>query len=185
MPVTARRQHKYGKYKQEEKRLMILVSVVIPVYNVEKYLNKGIESVLSQSYEELEIILVDDGSTDSSGKMCDVYARQDKRVHIMHKENGGLSSARNAGIREAHGEYIAFVDSDDWVEPDYIERLLKACVENAAEMSICSYRYVDNEELEKQAEDGFQIVWTGKDAVFHRMLDEDTYRIRAYARNKL
>ena len=163
---------------------MILVTVILPVYNVEKYLKKGIESVLSQTYRGLEVILVDDGSTDSSGTICDEYAQIDSRVHVIHKENGGLASARNVGIRGASGQYIAYVDSDDWVEPAFVERLLNVCIENSAEMSICRYRDAYDEEIAKHEEEDFQMVWTGKDAVRHRFLDEDKYRISTSACNK-
>lgn len=99
-----------------------LLSIVIPVYNVEPYLVRCMKSVMEQTYHALEIILVDDGSTDRSGIMCDRYQAEDARVKVIHKENGGLVSARKAGLREASGEYIAYVDSDDWIEPDmYLE----------------------------------------------------------------
>ena len=95
---------------------MELISVIVPVYNVESYLEKCIESIQNQSYKSLEIILVNDGSTDSSGDICDKYAAHDKRIKVIHKKNGGLSSARNAGLEVANGDYIAFVDSDDYIE---------------------------------------------------------------------
>ena len=91
-----------------------LVSIIVPIYNVEKYLSECIDSILRQSYDNLEIILVNDGATDSCGLICDRYACKDKRIVVLHKENGGLSDARNAGLSHAHGEYIAFVDSDDY-----------------------------------------------------------------------
>ena len=100
-----------------------LISVVIPCYNVELYLHKCIDSVLSQTYQNLEIILVDDGSPDNCGKICDEYASQDKRVKVIHKPNGGLSDARNVAIDQATGEWITFVDSDDYVAEDYVETL--------------------------------------------------------------
>lgn len=100
-----------------------LISVIIPVYNVEKYLDRCVQSVLHQTLQELEIILVDDGSPDGSPAMCDAYALQDKRIRVIHKKNGGLASARNAGLREATGEYIFFLDSDDWLDLDGLERL--------------------------------------------------------------
>ena len=100
-----------------------LVSVVLPVYNVEKYLERCIESVIHQTYINLDIILVDDGSTDSSGLLCDKLATKDTRITVIHKTNGGLSDARNAGISAAKGKYITFVDSDDLVELDMIEYL--------------------------------------------------------------
>lgn len=101
------------------------VSVVVPVYNVEPFLPECVESILAQTWQNYEVILVDDGSTDSSGKMCDDYARKNTRVRVIHKKNGGLSSARNAGIDIALGNYIAFVDSDDAVHPDYLKVLVE------------------------------------------------------------
>ena len=92
-----------------------LLSVIVPVYNVERYLARCIDSILQQSYRNLELILVDDGASDSSGAICDEYAQKDPRVNVIHKENGGLSSARNAGLDAAKGEFISFVDSDDWI----------------------------------------------------------------------
>lgn len=101
-----------------------LISVIVPVYNVEKYLGKCVDSILAQTYENLEIILVEDGTRDGCGAICDAYAAQDPRVRVIHKENGGLSSARNAGMDIARGEYFGFVDSDDWIEPETYETLL-------------------------------------------------------------
>ncbi len=102
---------------------MICVSVIIPVYNSEKYLNRCIDSVLAQTFTDFELILINDGSKDNSGNICDDYVNKDKRVSVIHKENGGVSSARNLGITKASGKYIMFVDSDDWLETDAIENL--------------------------------------------------------------
>ena len=96
------------------------VSIIVPVYKVEKYLRKCIDSIINQTLKDIEIILVDDGSPDNCGKICDEYAAKDTRIKVIHKENGGLSSARNAGMEVAEGEYIGFVDSDDWIESDLI-----------------------------------------------------------------
>ena len=98
-----------------------LISIVIPVYKVELYLEKCIESIINQTYKNLEIIIVDDGSPDNCPQICDEYSKKDKRIKVIHKENGGLSDARNAGIDIATGKYIAFVDSDDYVSDDYVE----------------------------------------------------------------
>ena len=103
----------------DEKQEMI--SVIIPVYNSEKYLHKCIDSVLSQSYTNFEVILVNDGSTDKSGAICDEYAEKDEKVRVFHKENGGVSSARNLGIEKAIGKYVCFIDSDDWVYDKLLE----------------------------------------------------------------
>ena len=97
-----------------------LVSIIVPVYNVEKYLQACLESLACQTYPELEIILIDDGSTDSSGKMCDEFAQKDPRFKVVHQANGGLSNARNHGIQLAQGDYLTFVDSDDTVTNDYV-----------------------------------------------------------------
>jgi len=115
-----------------------LITVIIPVYNVEKYLNRCIESIINQTYKNLEIILVDDGSTDNSGKICDEYALKDNRIKVIHKQNGGVSSARNKGLEVATGEYIGFVDSDDYIEKDMYEYLYNGCVFFNAQISSCS-----------------------------------------------
>lgn len=119
---------------------MELISVVVPVYNVEKYLERCMESIQNQTYSELEIILVDDGSTDGSGTMCDAYAREDERITVIHKKNGGLSSARNAGIEQAHGTYIGFVDSDDWIAPDMYENLKKLLDMYECDIAVCGIK---------------------------------------------
>ena len=126
-----------------------LVSIVVPVYNVDKYLDKCVNSIINQKYKNLEIILVDDGSTDESGKKCDLWAEKDNRIRVIHKENGGLSDARNVGIDNSKGYYISFIDSDDFIENDMIEVLLKEIKENNCDISICGYykTYVDKDEI--------------------------------------
>lgn len=113
-----------------------LISIIIPIYNVEKYLDKGIRSVLSQTYDNIEVILVDDGSPDDSGSICDVHAKNDRRIRVIHKENGGVSSARNAGLDIAKGAYIMFIDGDDWVDADHVEYLMSLCRKSGAPMSM-------------------------------------------------
>lgn len=117
-----------------------LISVIIPVYKVEAYLTACVESVLAQTYEQLEIILVDDGSPDNCPKICDEFAARDSRIRVIHKENGGLSSARNAGIDAARGEYLAFLDSDDLWTPVFLERLCRAAQETGADFAVCLFR---------------------------------------------
>ena len=124
------------------------VSVIVPIYKTEPYIRKCIDSIMNQTYTYLEIILIDDGSPDQSGAICDEYAKRDGRVRVIHKENGGLSDARNVGIDSATGEYLMFVDSDDYIAPDMTEVLLKALVDNGADMSLCSYIYIDENEVE-------------------------------------
>lgn len=126
----------------------MLISVVVPIYNVEKYLNRCVDSILNQTFTDFELILVDDGSPDNCGKICDEYAEKDNRVRVIHKPNGGLSDARNAGIewalKNSDSEWITFIDSDDWVDIQYLEFLLKAVVENNTLISVCKYYATDN-----------------------------------------
>ncbi|MCI7791582.1 MAG: glycosyltransferase [Lachnospiraceae bacterium] len=119
-----------------------LISIIVPVYNMERYLERCMNSIWQQTYTNLEIILVDDGSTDQSPQMCDDYARKDNRIKVVHKQNGGLSDARNAGLAIASGAYIGYVDSDDWIEPDMYERMYQACVEHDAQVAVCRYAQV-------------------------------------------
>lgn len=111
------------------------VSVIVPVYNAEKYLRECVDSILGQTLSDIELILVDDGSTDSSPAICDRYAEQDARVQVIHKPNGRAASARNAGLRAASGDYVAFVDSDDWVSPKMYEKML----DTGADVTLCDY----------------------------------------------
>jgi len=115
------------------------ITVIIPVYNVENYLNKCLDSVLKQTYKNLEIIVVNDGSTDNSGTICQEYAQKDNRIVYIEKENGGLSDARNAGLDRMTGSYVTFVDSDDWIEQDYLETLYKKIVEYQADIAVGNY----------------------------------------------
>lgn len=119
-----------------------LISVILPVYNVERYLDRCMESVIHQTYKNLEIILIDDGSTDLSGKICEKYATIDDRVRVIHQENQGLSAARNKGIIESKGEYITFIDSDDYISYDMIEYLLLLILRFHSRMSLCSHTIV-------------------------------------------
>lgn len=116
---------------------MCEISIIVPVYKVEKYLKKCVDSILAQTFSDFELILVDDGSPDNSGRICDDYAKKDARVRVVHKQNGGLSSARNAGIEVAKGKYLGFVDSDDYIAEDMYELLYKAIIKEEADLSIC------------------------------------------------
>jgi glycosyltransferase involved in cell wall biosynthesis len=124
-----------------------LISVIVPVYNVEKYLPQCINSLLNQTIKNLEIILVNDGSLDTSGKICDEFSKKDNRIIVIHKENGGLSSARNAGLEIAKGPYIGFVDSDDWLDESMYETLLKIIKDTDSDISCCKFfKTADSEE---------------------------------------
>ena len=159
-----------------------MVSVIIPVYNVEKYLPRCIDSILAQTYQNLEIILVDDGSPDGCGKICDEYAEKDNRVVVIHKENGGVSSARNVGIKKATGECIAFIDSDDWVHREYIACLVEG-INEGADLAICSMLEV----VENTIDDFFlqekQYVSLSQDECLQRMLYVE--KISGFLWNKL
>lgn len=118
---------------------MNLVSIIVPIYKVAPFIEKCVTSLLAQTYTDIEIILVDDGSPDECPAICDAFASQDSRVHVVHQQNGGLSAARNAGIEVASGDYLAFVDGDDFVSPDYIQVLLNACKQYNTKMAACGY----------------------------------------------
>ncbi len=120
--------------------MLPLISVIVPVYKVEAYLPKAIDSVRHQTYKNLEIILVDDGSPDNCGHICEEYAAQDHRITVFHKKNGGLSDARNYGIERASGQFISLVDSDDYVDSDYVEYLYGLVRKYNVPMSICQHR---------------------------------------------
>lgn len=116
----------------------ILISIIVPVYNVEPYLDKCINSLIDQTYLNIEVIIINDGSTDSSGAICDAYALKDDRIKVFHINNGGSSVARNYGLKKSKGEYIGFVDSDDWVKPDMFEELIKFAAANSLKVVECS-----------------------------------------------
>lgn len=125
-----------------------MISIIVPVYNVEDYIERCIKSILDQSFREFELILVDDGSLDMSGKICDEYAKNDQRIKVIHKKNGGLSSARNEGIKVARGEYIGFVDSDDFINKDMYKILYRISKKYDADISVCDFEYIsDNKEV--------------------------------------
>lgn len=123
---------------------MCRLSIIVPVYNVERYLNRCIDSILSQSFQDFELILVNDGSIDESGRICDKYAQIDKRIRVIHKENGGVSQARNVAISVAIGKYIAFVDSDDYISPNMYENLVSTAINTNADIVKCGFIVFDN-----------------------------------------
>lgn len=134
-----------------------LISIIVPVYNVKEYLEKCVDSILNQTYKNIEIILINDGSTDGSKELCDEIAKKDDRIMVIHKENGGVSETRNIGIDKSKGEYISFVDSDDYITPDFCETLYKALKENNAEISSVKFRMVreNGEKIFEEGEDRY------------------------------
>ena len=125
-----------------------LISIIVPVYNVELYLNECINSIRNQTYKNLEIILIDDGSTDNSGKICDEYAKIDSRIVVIHKENKGVTSARKVGVEIANGKYIGFVDSDDYIDKEMYKNMLKKILETDADFIDCGcIRFSDSNNI--------------------------------------
>ena len=116
-----------------------MITIIVPIYNVEQYLQNCVDSIINQTYTNLEILLIDDGSQDRCGEICDEYAKKDGRVRVFHTENRGLSASRNLGLREAKGEFIGFVDSDDWIEPEMYDVLLRKMKETDADICVCGY----------------------------------------------
>lgn len=144
-----------------------IVSIIIPVYNVEKYLERCIESVLRQTYTNLQIILVNDGSQDSSGQICDAYAAKYPQIEVIHQANGGLSAARNAGLECATGEWIVFIDSDDYISAHYVKQMLDICILHDADISICKVIFDNDGNLNEnnfKKSDKFELI-TGREAV--------------------
>lgn len=146
------------------------LSIIVPIYKVEKYLDKCVESILEQTFTDFELILVDDGSPDSCGEMSEKWAQKDARIKVIHKKNGGLSDARNAGIDIAEGDYIGFVDSDDFIKPDMFEVLVKNLEGNNADISICGYVDVYANGMKNGSDDRSVYVWNQKEAIEHILM---------------
>ena len=138
-----------------------LISIIVPVYRVESYLSRCVDSLLAQTYQNLEIILVDDGSPDQCPQICEDYAKKEERIHVIHQENRGLSGARNAGIDVAKGEYLAFVDSDDYVSDDYIQVMYDAIKATGCAISQCRFTYTKGEKLKENRGTGAFRIYRG------------------------
>jgi len=158
------------------------ISVIVPVFKVEQYLHECVDSILAQSFTDFELILIDDGSPDNCGKICDEYCEKDNRIIVVHQENGGLSVARNAGLDIAKGKYVTFIDSDDIVSKQYLELLYKAIIDNNCEVSICNdTMFFDGEEVNYIKNDNASI-YSGRDAVFGIY---DSYKVPVTAWGKI
>ncbi|MDP4142966.1 MAG: glycosyltransferase [Bacillota bacterium] len=162
----------------------IKLSIIVPVYNVEKYIHRCIDSILEQTFTDFELILVDDGSLDNSGRICNGYAGFDSRIKVIHKKNGGLSSARNAGLDIAQGEYIGFVDSDDWIEKDMYESLYNAMLKYDADVTICGRFVVKRDEITAISDSEEVQVFNRFEALYELILD-DINKINNFAWDKL
>ena len=148
------------------------LSVIVPVYNVEKYLERCVNSIINQNYENMEIILVDDGSKDSSGKLCDVLAKRDNRIKVIHQKNGGLSAARNTGLNNAVGDYIDFLDSDDELLPNLFNDLIPLMEEYELDMISYGLQKVNPNKIKKGKHTGKFIVWDGKTALIDEIMHD-------------
>ena len=160
------------------------ISIVVPIYNAEKYIDRCVSSILAQSYRNLEVLLMDDGSTDGTPAILDDFAKKDDRVRVIHKENTGHANSRNCGLLEATGEFITFMDCDDYMHPDFIEKMYGAICEDGSDMACCSFRYVD--------EEGKELDWTtpvlDRKAVSSADAQRDfllTHNIEGFSWNKL
>ncbi|MBQ3544327.1 MAG: glycosyltransferase [Lachnospiraceae bacterium] len=166
---------------------MYKISVIVPIYNTEMYLNRCIDSIINQTYDNLEIILVNDGSNDSSGHIIDEYAKKDSRVIPIHKKNGGVSSARNVGMKVATGEYIGFVDSDDWIEADMYEKMANEIKYESLDMVICGF-FKDNGMNVSEVRNNKSIsskVFGGEEMLKYVFYREDYRAFAAYSWNKI
>lgn len=162
-----------------------LITVIIPVYMVEAYLDRCVKSIVNQTYKNLEIILVDDGSKDNCPALCNCWEQKDNRIRVIHRENGGLSAARNSGIDVARGEYLAFVDSDDFVSEKFIEELYQACKQTGSQIAQCRYEYVDGDVMTKDKEVVTEPmeVFSGKEMIKGMSWRDGAYNVVAW--NKL
>ncbi|MEG1524456.1 MAG: glycosyltransferase [Clostridia bacterium] len=151
--------------KKETEELMPLLSVIVPVYNLADYIDTCIASLIGQTYQNLEIVIVDDGSTDGSAEKCDAWANMDTRIRVIHKENGGLSTARNTGLQMASGDWIGFVDGDDWIDAQMYETLISQCLEHDAEIGSCTFEYVYPDHTFSDGDSGNVCIMNHKEAL--------------------
>ena len=139
------------------------ISIIVAVYNVEKYLKRSLDSILNQSYKNIEVIIVNDGSTDNSRNICEKYAELYSNIKVIHKENGGLSSARNIGIENATGEYIGFVDSDDYISSNMFEEMYNRIIESDSDIAISSFNYVKEGKILPEDNSGDTCIFTNSE----------------------
>ena len=151
------------------------VSIIVPVYQAAKTLRRCVDSILKQEYEDFELLLVDDGSRDESGKICDAYARQDGRVKVIHKENGGVSAARNDALERARGIYLQFVDSDDWLAPEATKLLVRAAQEHSCDLVVADFYRVAGDRVSHKGEIEEESVMSREEYAAHMMDDPADY----------
>lgn len=163
----------------------MLISIIVAVYNIEKYIAKCITSIQNQTYQNLQIILVDDGSTDTSGQICDDFAKQDKRIQVIHRQNGGLSAARNTGMEVAVGDYITFVDGDDWIEPAMYESMASEAVLHHADLVACRYRCIYRDYVKDGSTGTVSVFYEPLEMLIQYLKEDEKYLIQHAAWNKL
>ena len=161
-----------------------LISVIVTAYKIEEYIARGVRSICGQTYRNLEIFVVDDGSTDGTGKVCDELAQEDNRVQVIHKPNGGPADARNVGTAQSTGRYIGYVDGDDWIDPDMYEMMLGALLEQQADLAVCRYRQVYKTHVEDRSVDR-AVLFEGQEALQCYVEEREQYSIQNAAWNKL
>lgn len=149
-----------------------MISIIVPIYKVEPFLERCIDSILNQTYKDLQIILVDDGSPDGCGAICDEYRERDERICVVHKCNGGVSSARNAGLGLVKGEYIGFVDGDDYIHPQMYEILKRNLEETSSDISMCSFQYIENGQQTRALEENIRHVFEGE-SILEQLIDNN------------
>lgn len=174
----------YRAPKLYQKEQVELISVIMAAYNIEAYIERGVRSVCEQTYANLEIIVVDDGSVDATGRILDELAKNDARIQVIHEDNGGLAHARNMGIARAHGNYIGFVDGDDWIDPDMYEKLYSALKDKKADLAVCRYRQISRERTLDGSVDR-AILFEGQEALQVYVEEREEYAIQNAAWNKL
>lgn len=168
-------------HKEEQTEL---ISVIVAAYNIEAYIERGVRSVCEQTYRNLEIIVVDDGSVDATGTILDKLAESDARIQVIHEENGGLSHARNTGIARARGNYIGFVDGDDWIDPDMYEKLFSALQDKQADLAVCRYRQISRSRTLDESVDR-AVLFEGQEALRAYVEEREEFAIQNAAWNKL
>lgn len=175
---------RYRPPKMKEEEQTELISVIVAAYNIEAYIERGVRSVCNQTYRNLEIIVVDDGSTDATGRILDELAGSDARIRVIHEENGGLAHARNTGIAKAEGSYIGFVDGDDWIDPDMYERLFSALRDQRADIAVCRYRQLTRTRTVDESVDR-AVLFEGQEALAVYVEEREEFAIQNAAWNKL
>jgi glycosyltransferase involved in cell wall biosynthesis len=158
-----------------------MIDIIVPIYNVENYLSKCLDSIINQTYKKINIILVDDGSTDKSGIICDEYQKKDKRIKVIHQKNMGLSEARNVGLKSSNSKYVSFIDSDDYIDNDFIDYLYSNLIEYDSDISICSY-YLESKKRNKKFKEIITITNSEKAL---KLLSACDYKYSFVAWNKL